>query len=516
MPCGNPEGEDEEESKACLNCQASFDGLKRCGKCKAVYFCSATCQREVWKAHCKVCVAPEGTSYAVPLPPPPPPSDENEHHVGAAAAAGGRGGEQSGAGGGHQSHQPAGSGPGQTPASAPPMTPAEREAGEYLVKQEELRRIKQEVLPEVDKLMRCGEFEEAIEHLEDGVAFASGFDERELLDSLSCLLARAFLGQKKPKEALMGLNPALMHARREGGPGAIKPHSIAAEAYRCLGDVDKMRVELRALIEAATESVDEPEQGAALLLAGCLLHDVGDVHAAVPLLSSAAAAGEKLGDFGMRAGARNRAGAALLRMRRPQQALEAWADELKALEDGDTAAETEAKAGKEAEAVEAAVRMEALVVGSNARGEEGAASSAAGSPNTALRTAPQPLRPLRPRPKALGDTRARRCRAHGNMFMAQLLLGPAARAAAEQHLQLALSLARQLSPAEEHEARVWVQAGHAYHLASTGAAAEGEADEADRAFAKALELAKMAGADDLIAAAQRGLAKDLDVDALLK
>jgi tetratricopeptide (TPR) repeat protein len=338
------------------------------------------------------------------------------------------------------------------------------------------------------------------------VAFASGFDERELLDSLSCLLARAFLGQGKPKEALQGLNPALMQARREGGPGAVKPHSLAAEAFKALGDHDKMRVELRALMEAAAEGNDEAEQGAALLLAGCLLHDVGDVAAAVPLLSSAAAAGEKLRDFGMRAGARNRAGAALLRMRRPQQALEAWADELKALEDAEKAEAAEKEAA-EAAAAEAAREVEALEVSATSDEKANKAKAAAAAAASASQ---QKLKP-----KPLGDTRSRRCQAHGNMFMAHLLLGPGGRPAAEAHLQHALSLARQLTPAaaaEEQEARVWVQAGNAHHLAS----AEGGGEEAERAYTKALELAKKAGADDLVAAAERGLAKDIDVAALLK
>ena len=230
---------DDEERKECLSCGSSFDGLKRCGKCKSVYFCNAACQREIWKAHCKVCVAPEGT--AAPPPPAAPPeaaAAAANGNKGAAAAAAGVG---AGAGAAAPQQQ-------QQPEQPPPMTPEEREAEEKRVKQEELRRINQEVLPEVDRLLRAGEFEEAIEHLEDGVAFASGYDERELLDSLSCLLARAFLGQKKPKEALMGLNPALMQARREGGPGAVKPHSLAAEAYKMQGDAEKMRVELRALM----------------------------------------------------------------------------------------------------------------------------------------------------------------------------------------------------------------------------------------------------------------------------
>ena len=108
--------------------------------------------------------------------------------------------------------------------------------------------------------MREGKFADAIEHLEESVAFASGADERELLDALSCLTARCYLGMGRPKEALQGLNPALMQARRNGGPSAIKPHSIAAECFRALGDEEKTRVELRALVEAAAESADEAEQ----------------------------------------------------------------------------------------------------------------------------------------------------------------------------------------------------------------------------------------------------------------
>ena len=110
----------------------------------------------------------------------------------------------------------------------------------------------------------------------------------------------------RPKEALQGLNPALMQARRNGGPSAIKPHSIAAECFRALGDEEKTRVELRALVEAAAESADEAEQAGALLLAGIALFDMGDLHAAVPLLASAAAAAER---WGTSRGAPPRAGA---------------------------------------------------------------------------------------------------------------------------------------------------------------------------------------------------------------
>ena len=169
------------------------------------------------------------------------------------------------------------------------------------MKQNELRRIRTEVLPEVAALMAERDFEKAIEWLEDAVAFASGYDERELLDSMSCLLARCFLSLGKPKEALGGLNPALMHARRTGGPTAVKPHSVAAECFIAMGDREKVRVELRALMEAAAESEDEREQCGALLFAGCVLFDLGDLSQAVAVLASATTAAEKTKDHGARA-----------------------------------------------------------------------------------------------------------------------------------------------------------------------------------------------------------------------
>ena len=64
-----------DDDKQCLNCGSSFEGLRRCGKCKAAYFCNAACQREVWKEHCKTCVAPAGSD---PAP--------TAHGAGAAAA----------------------------------------------------------------------------------------------------------------------------------------------------------------------------------------------------------------------------------------------------------------------------------------------------------------------------------------------------------------------------------------------------------------------------------------------
>ena len=459
---------DDEEGKRCLNCNASFEGLRRCGKCKAAYFCNAACQREVWKEHCKTCVAPAGAA-----PPPPPKAP------GQAAASG----------------APAGAG-------APPAAPEQKYTPEQ-IKQEGLRRVNQEVLPEVGALMREGKFADAIEHLEESVAFASGADERQLLDALSCLTARCYLGMGKPKEALQGLNPALMQARREGGPSAIKPHSIAAECFRALGDAEKTRVELRALVEAAAESADEAEQAGALLLAGIALFDMGDLHASVPLLASAAAAAEKVGDFAGRASARGRAGAALLRLRRPGQAVEAWTDELKALEEG----ERREKASEEKEETGdikdgGAGRADGADERSAARVAE-TLGGGAGEPNEAQETKKETSARQKRKPETrafapVGDARARRCRAHGNLFTAHLLMG--AREAAETHLAHACSIARTLGAKEEAE--TWLRAGHARRLA--GDASDGVPADAREAYEKASAVARGAGLDELAARARNG------------
>ena len=448
---------DDEEAKRCLNCDASFEGLRVCGKCKAAYFCNAACQREVWKEHCKTCVAPVGAT-----PPPLPEVPGQSTGSGAPAAAG--------------------AAPGQK------YTPEQ-------IKREGLRRINRDVLPEVSLLMRDGNFELAIEHLEESVAFASGADERELLDSLSCLTARCYLGIGKPKEALEGLNPALMQARREGGPSAIKPHSIAAECFRALGDPEKTRVELRALVEAASESTDEAEQAGALLLAGIALFDMGDLTASVPLLASAASAAEKVGDFAGRAAARGRAGAALLRLRRPGHAVEAWTDELKALEEGERR-EKEIAAAARAEGdgdAREAPETSAEVLASRVEAELSIGDVEVRR-DARIKKEKAPWRAL----ALVGDARARRCRAHGNIFTAHLLMG--AREAAEMHLAHACCVAREIGAKEEAE--TWLRAGHARRLA--GDASAGVPAEARDAYEKSARIAKEAGLDDLAERARNG------------
>ena len=378
------------------------------------------------------------------------------------------------------------------------------------IKREGLRRVNQEVLPEVGALMREGKFADAIEHLEESVAFASGAEERELLDALSCLTARCYLGMGRPKEALQGLNPALMQARRNGGPSAIKPHSIAAECFRALGDEEKTRVELRALVEAAAESADEAEQAGALLLAGIALFDMGDLHAAVPLLASAAAAAEEGG--GLR-GARRRARARRRRaapVAAPGPSRGGVEGRAQGARGGRAPGKNERRRrDKRFRSARAAPTHALMARTSSPRRRVSRRRSASAPERRRRRSGPrrprraslkihkkterQSLRALAP----VGDARARRCRAHGNLFTAHLLMG--AREAAETHLAHACSIARTLGAKEEAE--TWLRAGHARRLA--GDASDGVPADA-RERTKRPPPSRGRGLDELAARARNG------------
>jgi ankyrin repeat protein len=47
----------EERHKLCLNCNKYQEGMKRCARCKAAYYCSADCQKNDWKIHKSRCGA---------------------------------------------------------------------------------------------------------------------------------------------------------------------------------------------------------------------------------------------------------------------------------------------------------------------------------------------------------------------------------------------------------------------------------------------------------------------------
>ena len=87
-------------------------------------------------------------------------------------------------------------------------------------------------VPEAARLMSAREFADAEEQLEDGVAIASQYDERELLNELSCALSKCFMIQNKYKQALEALN-----------------------LYRALGDIDDQETLQRRLrnLEAQIE-----------------------------------------------------------------------------------------------------------------------------------------------------------------------------------------------------------------------------------------------------------------------
>ena len=53
---GNGSNDDVENGiRKCAFCKANKSKLLRCGRCKAVYYCSVDCQRPHWKTHKKIC-----------------------------------------------------------------------------------------------------------------------------------------------------------------------------------------------------------------------------------------------------------------------------------------------------------------------------------------------------------------------------------------------------------------------------------------------------------------------------
>lgn len=41
--------------KICVNCETKSENMKKCSRCKVVYYCSSKCQRADWKKHKKIC-----------------------------------------------------------------------------------------------------------------------------------------------------------------------------------------------------------------------------------------------------------------------------------------------------------------------------------------------------------------------------------------------------------------------------------------------------------------------------
>ena len=62
----------EPSFKACLSCGAR-EGIKACGRCKAVFFCNAECQKRAWPGHKAACQAAVPRMPKKPEPPPPAP-----------------------------------------------------------------------------------------------------------------------------------------------------------------------------------------------------------------------------------------------------------------------------------------------------------------------------------------------------------------------------------------------------------------------------------------------------------
>lgn len=43
----------------CVGCRKLFDKVRKCGRCKVVFYCSVECQRDHWPEHKKICRPPE-------------------------------------------------------------------------------------------------------------------------------------------------------------------------------------------------------------------------------------------------------------------------------------------------------------------------------------------------------------------------------------------------------------------------------------------------------------------------
>lgn len=279
----------------CLNCGASFAELKKCSRCRAVYFCNAACQRAVWAEHSPNCVKDPNAKERPKAPEPP-----------------------------------------RMP------TAAEKEAA----KANEKKKIEEDTLPKAraacDALLGggglhanqgvSGEFEDIIEALEDAIVFAIGEEDAELSREVRLTLSKAYLCARRLDECVHYLTPELEHARREGGEESASVHLLAARARSLKGEKEQCRKELTAALDCASESTSESKQGESLLEAGLILHDIGDWEKCAPILSTAGEAMEKLDRKMDASRAYNRAGSALFRLGRPDQAARCWLRELKTLE----------------------------------------------------------------------------------------------------------------------------------------------------------------------------------------
>jgi len=266
----------------CLNCDASFAELKKCSRCRAVYFCNAACQRAAWPAHSASCVADPNASVKPQVPEPP-----------------------------------------RLP------TAAEKEDA----KTKEKARVVEVTLPAARAASaNRAVTEDIIDALEDAIVFAIGEEDTELADDVRYELARAYLMVQRVDECAHYLAPLLAEARREGGEAHAKTHMLAARVKCAKGEADDARKELTAALDCASESTSDAKQCDTLLDAGLTLHELGDWDKCAPILSTAADAAEKLGRVVDAAHALNRAGSALLRAGRPDYAARCWTRELKMLE----------------------------------------------------------------------------------------------------------------------------------------------------------------------------------------
>ena len=307
--------DDTEANKFCLNCNSRGDHLKLCARCKLVYFCNNECQLECHKEHYKTCNSSSDNN-----------NNNNKMNT-----------DENNNNNNDQSyldkHLPKG------------MPKPKTEEQKRLEIEEETFRIEQKLLP----TLKGSIDERAIDELENALVFAITNENEQLERKSRIALAQSYLNSNRAKEALHYLEPVIKYYKQEGTTEAVEAHIMAAEC--CVKDLatfndnndnykmkelslERMKTELAAALDAATEYTqkDEKVQAEVLVRCGICLLDAKLFDKAIGVFIQASACADKIKEHSISARAKNRVGYALIQLKRPSDAIIAWKDELESLD----------------------------------------------------------------------------------------------------------------------------------------------------------------------------------------